>query len=109
MEWLHNHGRCMDNLQAGPSGIPQAGRGAVARRNLVQGEVVAPLPLIHVNRTMLYMYDRGLESADHDHPIHKQLLLNYCIGHRDTFLLLCPYGVGTGLVNHSQEQPFKAA
>jgi SET domain len=33
--------------------------------------------------------------------IHHQLLLNYCFGHNDSSILLCPYGVGSGLVNHA--------
>jgi hypothetical protein len=32
-------------------------------------------------------------------------LLNYCFGHNETALLLCPYGVLTSLINHSHDQP----
>jgi hypothetical protein len=102
VEWLKDKGSCMDNLQAGQSLIPQAGRGAFARRKLQQGDVVAPMPLIHVDRKLFFMYDRS--ESGHEHPVHMQLLLNYCIGHRETFLLLCPYGVGTAMVNHSGER-----
>lgn len=99
IEWLKEHGTCMDNLQPGQSTIPQAGRGAFARRNIAQGDVVAPLPLIHANRNLLDMY-----GPFHESPVHQQLLINYCFGHSDTDLLLCPYGVGTALVNHSRER-----
>lgn len=112
-EWLQEHGTCMDNLRAGPSSIPQAGRGAFAHRPIRQGDVVAPMPLIHADRNLLDMYAATDEShpdmpdhqANHQqHPVHKQLLLNYCFGHRDTPLLLCPYGISTALINHSKER-----
>jgi len=52
--------------------------------------------------------DSHQELSEHppDHeqqPMHQQLLLNYCFGHRKTQLLLCPYGVSTSLINHSKE------
>jgi hypothetical protein len=31
-------------------------------------------------------------------------LLNYCFGHRNSTLLLCPYGATSGLINHSKEK-----
>jgi hypothetical protein len=38
-------------------------------------------------------------------PIHQQLLLNYCFGHSQSALLLCPYGMLTALINHSKKEP----
>lgn len=112
IEWLEEHGTCMDNLREGKSSIPQAGRGAFAHRPIASGQVVAPLPLIHVDRNVLAMYgsveevhpDSPHHQADAERPLHQQLLLNYCFGHRDTQLLLCPYGVTTALINHSQQK-----
>ena len=104
LEWLEEHGSCMDNIRAGPSTNPQAGRGAFATRSIPAGSVVAPAPLIHVHdRSVLVMY-RELSSNDGSEkyvPVHHQLILNYCFGHSDTTVLLCPYGVRTGFINHA--------
>ena len=35
-------------------------------------------------------------------PYGKQLLLNYCYGHPDTTLILCPYGSGVNFINHAR-------
>src|SRR3569832_366974 len=32
---------------------------------------------------------------------HQQLLLNYCFGHSNISVVLCPYGMVSGLINHS--------
>ena len=34
--------------------------------------------------------------------VGQQLLLNYCMGHRQSTLLLCPYGALVALINHNQ-------
>lgn len=104
-EWLEKHGTCMDNLRAGSSSIPQAGRGAFAHRPIQKGQVVAPMPLIHADRNLFHMYEAPEEShpdmpdyqADHNRPVHQQLLLNYCFGHRDSqvgfyWVLSCSLG-----------------
>jgi hypothetical protein len=38
-----------------------------------------------------------------DAIVSKQLLLNYCFGHKTTVMLLCPIGPGTGFINHSRK------
>mmetsp|Transcript_9726 Transcript_9726/g.20143 ORF Transcript_9726/g.20143 Transcript_9726/m.20143 type:complete len:615 (-) Transcript_9726:1845-3689(-) len=114
INFLREYGTCMDNLEAKQSTIEQAGRGAFTRRPIVAGQTIAPVPLVHVpHRIMLSTYpakDGPYPDLDDDErdaslgPRHKQLLLNYCFGHRDLRMLLCPYGVGTALVNHSKEK-----
>lgn len=103
VDWLKENGMCLDNLNVGPSLIPQAGRGAFAKRRMSKDSVIAPVPLIHIaDRKLLTMYaERPHGVMDPLRPVHRQLLLNYCMGHRDSDLLLCPYGVGTALINHS--------
>ena len=126
VEWLHQHGSCADHLQAQPSTLPHAGRGAFTRRPIAQGETVAPVPLIHIaHRSIFDMYEtlnvthhqygypmsksdekkrrRKLFLGQGKEPAHQQLLLNYCFGHAETDILLCPYGIGTALINHSPE------
>lgn len=114
IRWLQENGSCMDNIKGGNSKIPQAGRGAFATRFIAKGSLVAPAPLVHIpERKVFTMYGEkeimvngNPELArDIDKPIHQQLALNYCFGHRDTTLLLCPYGHLTGLINHSHKSP----
>jgi hypothetical protein len=106
LEWLQEHGQCMDNIRNGMSEIPQAGRGAFATRFLPAGSLVAPAPLIHIpNRTQLVMYetmppDNAVISRNTSQPVHQQLLLNYCFGHADSNVLMSPYGVLVNLINH---------
>mmetsp|Transcript_17515 Transcript_17515/g.26592 ORF Transcript_17515/g.26592 Transcript_17515/m.26592 type:complete len:598 (+) Transcript_17515:47-1840(+) len=105
-EWLREHGICGDNIKEGISTINQAGRGAFATRDLSKGTIIAPLPLIHLsNRTRMDMYKRnGSAVIKESPPVGKQLLLNYCMGHRDSTLLLCPYGLLTALINHGGKE-----
>jgi hypothetical protein len=116
LEWLESNGECMDNIYDQVSTIPDAGRGAFARRFIPKGGVVSPAPLIHLpNRNVLTIYDGRVFDDDDDEipvmhrdlekPKHQQLILNYCFGHRDSSLLLCPYGLLTALINHSHKSP----
>jgi len=110
-EWMDEHGQCMDNTRDGISDIPFAGRGAFATRFIPKGGLVAPAPLIHLpNRSTLTIYDHmitpeGKWQRNVDSPSHHQLLLNYCFGHRDSSLLLCPYGYLNFHINHSHKNP----
>ncbi|KAL7557110.1 hypothetical protein ACA910_002359 [Epithemia clementina (nom. ined.)] len=49
--------------------------------------------------SMEYTDPRATEEG----PYHRQLYLNYCFGHDDTDLLLCP-DMSSGLINHSKEK-----
>ena len=101
VEWLREHGTCGDHIAAGPSTLPQAGRGAFATRDLPKGTIVAQLPLIHVTqRFRLDTYPviqdgKRAPHPDRDGKKSSQLLLNYCYGHEESTLLLCPYGKTT--------------
>lgn len=79
------------------------------------GDIVAPAPLIHIpDRNSLMMYS-SIEEDDEDDDstnirnstdiIGQQLLLNYCFGHRQSTLLLCPYSGGTSFINHNSQSP----
>jgi hypothetical protein len=106
LEWLQEHGVCGDNLREGVSKIPQAGRGAFATRFLKRDTIVAPLPLIHVpSRKQLEMFQPDFTAkkvVNNTEAVGQQLLINYCFGHRDSTMLLCPYGLLTGLINHAR-------
>ncbi|KAL3904333.1 MAG: hypothetical protein SGILL_010111 [Bacillariaceae sp.] len=119
VEWLEEHGRCMDKIKDGVSTIPHAGRGAFASRFIATGDLVAPAPLIHIpDRDIFTIYAEKTKTvkksngtivrksvANHDKPLHYQLLLNYCFGHGDSSLLLCPYGLLTSNINHDGHDP----
>ena len=93
VEYLKEHGTCMDNIRDGNSNIPHAGRGAFATRLIKKGNIVAPGPLIHVpNKNLLNIPNITLSSSP-DTPLieqQQQILINYCFGHEDSSLLLCP-------------------
>ncbi len=104
-EWLREHGRCMDNIRPGISTIPQAGRGAFASRFIPEGGLVAPGPVLHMaNRTSLNIYDETEDgSRDKFKHVSMQLILNYCFGHTQSTVLLCPYTSPSAYINHSSK------
>jgi hypothetical protein len=129
VSWLKDNGICMDGIMAGTSTIPHAGRGAFATRHFAQGATIAPVPLIHIpNKKVLTVYAAKKQSAEyHDDddeyynkdsyqycyyedaefkqrdiskPIGQQLFLNYQFSHKNSSMLLSPYGSITSLINH---------
>jgi hypothetical protein len=82
IEWLEKNGRCLDNIRPDRSTIPQAGRGAFATRRIRQGEIIAPMPVVHLRRQHMQVYDA--DDATDDDPevwyVGEQQLLNYCFG-----------------------------
>eukprot|EP00934_Nitzschia_sp_Nitz4_P001267 Nitzschia sp. Nitz4//scaffold24_size164493//61516//63539//NITZ4_002322-RA/size164493-snap-gene-0.4-mRNA-1//1//CDS//3329544096//1267//frame0 len=109
LTWLEENGQCMDNINVGDSTVLDAGRGAFANRFIPKGGLVAPAPLVHVpNYNALKIFktklgDNGEVVPDRDRPFLFQLLLNYCFGHEQSTLVLCPYGLLTAWINHSPE------
>ena len=111
LQWLDEHGQCMDNIKPGRSNIPNAGRGAFATRSIPKGGLVSPAPLIHIkDKKELIMYDllpeneKGLVHRNASRPVGHQLLLNYCFGHPNSTLLFSPYGLLSSLINHSPDK-----
>jgi hypothetical protein len=109
-QWLEENGVCADILRIKESTIPQAGHGAFANRFLAEGSVVLPIPFIHIpDRNILDMYEMDQsgpkskrQRKDDDKIVGHQLLLNYCLGHEDSTMLLSPYGPAFNLINHNQ-------
>jgi len=96
--WLVQNGRCMDNLVPRISTLPQAGNGAFAQRFLPEGSLVVPAPVL---QTMDMKY---LDRKNRDGPVkNRQMLLNYCIAHEDSTMLLCPISRAI-LMNHCSER-----
>ena len=70
IEWLEQHGQCMDHIKSGISTIPHAGYGAFANRRIPKDSLVAPVPLIHIpNKDIFLMYDA---------PSRIQKITQYC-------------------------------
>jgi hypothetical protein len=108
LEYLEEHGKCLDHIQPKNSTISHAGRGAFATRYLPQGTIVSYAPLVHIpDRDILTMYadTEDGEKRDKSKPIGQQLLLNYCWGHPSSSLLLLPYSHGTSFINHDGQNP----
>jgi hypothetical protein len=107
LEWLDEHGRCMDNIKAGASNISYAGRGAMATRAIKQGSLVAPVPLIQVpDRAVFNMYNLQLSEDGEtyirtsDDIVGEQMIINYSFGHKDSSLVFVPAGAIVNLINH---------
>jgi hypothetical protein len=105
--WLEEHGECMDNIRDGTSTIPHAGRGAFANRKLPKGSLVSPVPLIHIDKEYLVTYEMTdySQKPNQTTPVHSQLLRNYCFGHPQSQVMLCPYGILTASINHAHKKP----
>ncbi len=110
--WILENGICMEKIRPGISTIPGAGRGAFAQEFIPKGTMVSPVPLLNIiDRDLLNMYryddddddEKEEEEEEGKGPVSeligKQLLLNYCFGHRDSKLLLCPQS-NMILMNH---------
>lgn len=101
IEWLNQHGLCLDGLRVAPSTIPEAGRGAFATKEFKVGQIISPAPVVHIEREALRLY----EELENNHIIYHgdhQLLLNYCYGHPDSSILLFPYAPAVNFINHSR-------
>jgi hypothetical protein len=102
-EWLEENGLCLDHIRPGLSTIKQAGRGAFATRKIQKGKVIAPIPMVHVRRRHMEVYDSN-NVDEYDGFVTwegKQLLDNYVYGHPESSLLLFPYSPVINYVNHN--------
>jgi hypothetical protein len=103
LTWLRSHGYCLDNIKPGTSRIPDAGRGAFATRPLPKGSIVAPVPVVPILDRRVMDFTR--QRQDGSLVSLQQLLLNYCLGHPLSSVLLYPYAPGLPLINHDGLNP----
>lgn len=97
-QWIRENGRCLEHLVLGPSTLPYAGNGGIAQHFIEKGHLIVPAPLVHImDRDQLAVHD------DDGHKTGDQLMLNYCLGHRDSTLLLCP-NTNAILINHCSKR-----
>ncbi|KAL3907151.1 MAG: hypothetical protein SGILL_008986, partial [Bacillariaceae sp.] len=107
VEFLQQEGKCQDHIRPDISTIPNAGRGAFATRDLPKGTVVGYAPLVHVairgEDIFTVDYDgvqhgsKDVQTKNYSRP---DLVLNYSFGHRNSTLLLTPYGAMVNYINH---------
>lgn len=96
-DWVRTNGVCLENLVPGKTKTPHAGRGAIAQFALKKGDIVVPVPSLQItNKDVLKM---SSDHSDLETRDRTQLLLNYCLGHHESSLLLCPQ-TNVILVNH---------
>jgi hypothetical protein len=115
LAWLDEHGYCQDHLRPGRSTLPQAGRGAFATRNLPAGSVVGYAPLIHIGLHGREVLRITYPPSEHDHHVGNDdndgengttprtsydLVLNYSFAHRNSTVILTPYGGMVNYINH---------
>jgi len=109
VEWLEKEGMCLDNIIPDISTLPHAGRGAFAHREISEGEIIVPTPLLHIaNRDVLgtyqmFVHEENRIGRDQSKYVGKQLLLNYCFGHKESSLLFCPESNGV-YINHCSKR-----
>lgn len=122
LEYLQQHGICLDTLLIRPSTIPHIGRGAFSKFAVKTGQPLAITPVVHFDRSQLHRVSqayldessssrsRQLVLRDHgieyhaDRVLQQQLLLNYCYSHPDSNVLLLPLGPGVHAINHAPSQ-----
>jgi hypothetical protein len=107
--WIQEYGVCMDNIMAGDSDVKGAGRGAKARRSIHKGDLIAPMPLLHVRHEEEFFTYQTYHALDGEFVMNKndqvgkQLIYNYCFGDAELSLLLCPTTNGI-LANHCSDE-----
>jgi hypothetical protein len=112
IEWLQEHGRCIDNIEGRYSTIRQAARGAFATRPLAKDQVITTSPLHHLPTSrFVEKYNFKYQPNEIGEMVRTpvsvmgyQILVNYCYGHPMSSMLLCPYGNGVNYINHNQTQ-----
>lgn len=112
---LQDTGICLDHIVAGPSMAPleletasgeriettnmTIGRGAIAARFLAKGELVVPVPFLHLlDRSLFEKYQGGGNEYS-----FAEMILNYCFGNSESTLIMCPV-TNAVLVNHCSDR-----
>jgi hypothetical protein len=100
--WVKQNGICLENLVPKPSTISDAGNGGFAQYGVKKGEIVVPAPVFHVtNKEAMEIYEAGVNAAEDPdrYRIGTQVMLNYCFGHPESSMLMCPM-TSAVLINH---------
>lgn len=96
-DWLERHGHCFDHLYTKESLIPQAGRGAFARRKLSKDSVILSSPMLPIfDRRLMQSICQGTRNTS------RSLLTNYVFGHPDSSVTFLPSSLLLS-VNHASD------
>jgi hypothetical protein len=117
VERLQEQGVCVDNLAVATSTIPGIGRGAFAKRAVLEGDVITPSPIVHFDRSQMEIVDQSVGQSPmpptaarahqvffKDTVIHQQLMLNYCFGHPNSTVVFIPIAPGVNFINHDRKK-----
>jgi hypothetical protein len=109
IEDLRQNAVCVDSLQVKKSTIPNAGRGAFAKRPIKKGEVITYSPAIVYDFSKLYITEQSFDEEDRELVFGEmiesyQLLENYSFGHKDSNIMLLPTGPGVHSINHNSAE-----
>ena len=112
IEWIKQNGVCLEHLVPKKSTIHDAGLGGFAQYGVAKDEIIVPTPVLQtVHKEILTLYERINKSNNYRHNIRDfidnpekykvgtGLLYNYCFGHTDSSMLLCPL-TSAMLINH---------
>lgn len=92
---IRRDGMCMERMKPGTSTIPQAGQGGFAQFPIRKDEMIVPSPVLHImDKDVLALFNTST-----DERIGMQLLVNYCMSHPESSVLLCP-DTNALLINH---------
>ena len=86
LEFLQQHGSCINNIIPKQSTNPEAGWGIFVASAFRAGEFITSSSVLHISDKNIFdMWDGG-----HITVIGQQLVLNYCFGReRESTMLLC--------------------
>ena len=100
VDWLMENGICVANLTPQKSKIKGAGRGAFATKYIPKGAVVSASPLIPIDRNAAMT--KRVKISGKVRSSRPQLLVNYCLGRKNSAVLLYPTAPVVNLINHGQ-------
>jgi len=104
--WIRSNGICLEHLVPKKSILPHAGLGAFAQYGVQKNEIIVPTPVLQtVHKEILTLYKRGVKPVEdpEKYKIGTGLLYNYCFGHAESSMLLCPL-TSAILVNHCSDR-----
>lgn len=100
--WIRSNGICLEHLVPKKSTLPDAGVGGFAQYGVPNGEIVVPAPVLQtVHKEILTLYQKGVKvnTDPEKYKLGIGLLYNYCFGHTESSMLLCPL-TSAMLINH---------
>ena len=105
VEWIEENGICLDQIVAGASTIPQAGRGAFATRAIEKGANIVTTPVITMTLKQLKLRKVLWGDDWSRYVVHGgfQLLVNYCYGHELSTLVFFPAAPAVNFINHAKD------